>query len=114
MLRVCVRHARLHAPPLVRESGIRASLKGLRDNPSLASVLPSRESRPRFAAAVRQPVMAGRWRKQMKMIERNEASPEGFIRRLLPLYGVATALFCVVLAATTAMAQQSAGTVTET
>jgi hypothetical protein len=50
----------------------------------------------------------------MKMIERNEASPEGFIRRLLPLYGVATALFCVVLAATTAMAQQSAGTVTET
>ena len=50
----------------------------------------------------------------MKMIERNEASPEGFIRRLLPQYGVATVLFCVVLAATTAMAQQSAGTVTET
>jgi hypothetical protein len=49
----------------------------------------------------------------MKMIERNEASPEGCIRRLLPHYGVAT-VFCVVLAATTALAQQSAGTVTET
>ena len=48
------------------------------------------------------------------MIERNEASPEGFIRRLLPQYSVATVLFCVVLAATSALAQQSAGTVTET
>src|SRR4029453_4914243 len=52
-----------------------------------------------------------RWR--MKMIERNESSPEGFIRRLLPHYAVAT-VFCVVLSATTALAQQSAGTVTET
>ena len=38
---------------------------------------------------------------------------EGCIRRLLPHYGVAT-VFCVVLSAATALAQQSAGTVTET
>jgi hypothetical protein len=42
----------------------------------------------------------------MQMIERNEASAKGF--------GLATVLFGVVLAATSAMAQQSAGTVTET
>ena len=47
------------------------------------------------------------------MIERNEASAEGFIRRWLPQHGLATVLF-VVLAATSATAQQSAGTVTET
>jgi hypothetical protein len=49
----------------------------------------------------------------MQMIER-KASAEGFIRRLLPPHGLATVLFGVVLAATSAMAQQSAGTVTET
>jgi hypothetical protein len=48
------------------------------------------------------------------MFERNEASTEGFIRRLLPPHGLATVLFSVVLAATSAMAQQSVETVTET
>jgi hypothetical protein len=50
----------------------------------------------------------------MQMIERHEASAEGVIRRLLPRYGAATVLVCVVLAATSALAQQSAATVTET
>ena len=49
------------------------------------------------------------------MFERNEASADSFIRRLLSQHcRVATVLLGVVLAATTAMAQQSAGTVTET
>jgi hypothetical protein len=52
---------------------------------------------------------------EKQMFERNETSAvEGVIRRLRPQHGLATVLFGVVLAATTAMAQQSAGTVTET
>ena len=47
------------------------------------------------------------------MIERNRASAERFIRRVLPRPGLAAVSFCVMLAATSAMAQQS-DTVSET
>jgi hypothetical protein len=47
------------------------------------------------------------------MIERNRASAERFIRRVLPRPGLAAVLFWVMLAATSAMAQQSE-TVSET
>jgi hypothetical protein len=50
----------------------------------------------------------------MQMIERNKASAGRFIRRLLPHHGLAAVLFWVMLAATNAMAQQSAETVSET
>ena len=48
------------------------------------------------------------------MIERNSASAERFIRRVLPRPGLAAVLFWVMLAATSAIAQQSAETVSET
>lgn len=47
------------------------------------------------------------------MFQRNEASTRGLIRRRSPQHGLATVLFWIVLAATSAIAQQSAGTVTE-
>jgi len=44
---------------------MRAVVTRLRDKPSLASVLPPRESRPLSGTAGSVSVMAGRWRKQM-------------------------------------------------
>ena len=48
------------------------------------------------------------------MFERDETSTMRLTRRMIRQRGVITVLFWIVLAATTAMAQQSAGTVTET
>ena len=48
----------------------------------------------------------------MQVFDRGETS-RGFTRRLIRPYGVLAVLFCVVLVATTAMAQQGVETVTE-
>jgi hypothetical protein len=48
------------------------------------------------------------------VIERNEVSTMRLARRLVRRCGAVTLVFSIVLAATTAMTQQSAGTVTET
>jgi hypothetical protein len=61
---------------------------------------------------VQQPVIFSRGRTQM--IERRESSIRRPTRRLIRRRGVMALWSCIVLAATTAIAQQSAGTVTET
>jgi hypothetical protein len=61
---------------------------------------------------VQQPVMFSRGRTQV--IERNESSIRRPTRRLIRQGGVMAVCSCILLAATTAMAQQSVGTVTET
>ena len=48
------------------------------------------------------------------MTERDATSTKRLTTRVIPRRGVITVLFTVVLAATTAMAQQNVGTVTET
>ncbi len=50
----------------------------------------------------------------MQVIERDETSTVRLTKRLIGQRGVIAVLFWIVLAATTAIAQQSAGTVTET
>jgi hypothetical protein len=61
---------------------------------------------------VQQPVMFSRRRTQV--IERGESPIQRPTRRLIRRLGVIAVWSCVVLAGTTAMAQQSVGTVTET
>jgi hypothetical protein len=61
---------------------------------------------------VQRSVIVTRWR--MQVIEHGETSEVRLANRLMVRRRVITVSFCIVLAATTAMAQQSGGTVTET
>jgi hypothetical protein len=112
-LRVCTRHARLHALPHIRWSGMPAGVGGRarQSEAGLGFAIEASRGRNR-RGQVQQSVMFSRGR--IQVIEQGESSTVRPTRRLIRRRGVMAVCLCIVLAATTAMAQQSLGTVTET